>query len=126
MERYEPTDRVAMLREQSCQSPMMSESVPRGWGARRDLLLLEGWIAAAGQPTARLRRSSSRAYRIDHDSVVISDHELIVGCPDLSPLTEDEQARLAANGYSVTDCILLSADPDYRPGGIATNATEAR
>jgi trans-4-hydroxy-L-proline dehydratase len=74
---------------------MMSPVRSRGWGPRRDLLLYEGWAEAACQPTTRLRRSASRAYRLEHDAVVINDHELIVGCPDLSELTESEQGRLA-------------------------------
>ena len=91
----EPTDRILALREQTLESPMMTLT-PRGWGPRRDLLLCEGWMAAAGQPTTRLRRAGSRAYRLNHEPVVISDHEIIVGCPDLSPLTAEEQLRMAA------------------------------
>jgi len=30
------------------------------------------------------------------------------------------------DGFSVTDCVLLSADPDYRPEGLAANAAETR
>jgi len=105
MEIPEPTSRIALLREQTRESPMMSQDTPRGWGMRRELLLLEGWLASAGQPTTRLRRSASRAYRMDHDGVVINDHELTVGCPDLSPLTEDEQARLRAIGDAAWGCV---------------------
>ncbi|MGE5530936.1 MAG: pyruvate formate lyase family protein, partial [Bacteroidota bacterium] len=43
-------------------------------------------------------RCASQAYRLDHTAVVINDHELIVGHPDLSPLTESEQTRLAEVG----------------------------
>jgi pyruvate-formate lyase len=105
MHRIEPTDRVVMLREQTRMGPMMSERNPRGWGVRRDLLHIEGWIAAADQPTSRLRRAASRAYRLDHTGPVINDLELIVGCPDLSELTEDERARLAEVGKVAPQCI---------------------
>jgi len=93
MNRIEPTRRVEMLREQAFQSPMMAQVPIHSQGLRRELLLTEGWIAAAAQPTTRLRRAASQAYCMDHMRVVINDHELIVGCPDFSDLTEDEQTR---------------------------------
>lgn len=95
MDRLEPTERVTVLREQTLSCPMMTIT-PRGWGPRRELLLCEGWMASAAALTTRLRRAGSRAWRLDHEPVVIGEHELIVGTPDLSPLTADEQARLAA------------------------------
>ncbi|MBQ6893012.1 MAG: pyruvate formate lyase family protein, partial [Clostridia bacterium] len=39
----------------------------------------------------RLRRANAEAYLLDNMEPVINDGELIVGLPDLSPLTEDEQ-----------------------------------
>jgi pyruvate-formate lyase len=98
MQIMEPTSRVVALREQTLASPMMAELPQNTWGPRRELLLWEGWAASAGQPTTRLRRAASRAYRMDHNAVVIGDHELIVGAPDNSALTEAEQARLAGMG----------------------------
>jgi len=77
---------------------MMSALPSHSWGLRRDLLLHEGWVAGAGQPTTRLRRAASQAYRLDHTPAVINDLELIVGCPDFSPLTEGEQERRAELG----------------------------
>jgi formate C-acetyltransferase len=82
------------LREKILQCPMMSELPCHTWGPRRGLLLAEGWIASADQPTTRLRRAASQAYRLDHTAPVIGEHELIVGCPDHSELTADEQQRL--------------------------------
>lgn len=105
MDRMEPTDRTVKLREQICRWPMMAELPSHTWGPRRDLALCEGWLASEGQPTTRLRRSASRAYRMDHSKVVIGDHELIVGCSDLSALTEDEQRRLAQIGEAAPRCI---------------------
>ena len=84
MDRMEPTRRVEMLRERTFQSPMMAHVPIHSHGLRRELLLTEGWVAAATQPTTRLRRAASQVYRMDHMGVVINDHELIVGCPDLS------------------------------------------
>lgn len=98
MENLEPTSRTVKLREQVCLCPMMAELPSHTWGPRRDLQLLEGWVEAVGQPTTRLRRCASWAHYLDHSAVVIGDHELIVGCPDLAPLTEDEQKRLAESG----------------------------
>jgi trans-4-hydroxy-L-proline dehydratase len=98
METLSPTSRAVKLREQTCQGPMMAELPQNTWGPRRDLLLWEGWAASGDQPTTRLRRCASLAYRMDHEAVVINDHELIVGCPDLSPLTPHEQHRLAEVG----------------------------
>ncbi len=98
MDTLEPTSRIVKLREQTLRGPMMAELPQHTWGPRRELQLYEGWIQAAGQPTTRLRRSASHVYRLDHEAVVINDHELIVGCPDLSALTESEQARLAELG----------------------------
>lgn len=96
MERFRPTERVVALREQTLQGAMMAGLPQNTWGPRRELQLAEGWLAAGDQPTTRLRRAASRAYRLDHTVPVIHDQELIVGCPDLSPLTAAEQARVAA------------------------------
>ncbi|MCE5239079.1 hypothetical protein LLH23_11355 [bacterium] len=104
MQIMEPTSRIAALREQTLASPMMAELPQNTWGPRRELLLWEGWAASAGQPTTRLRRCASRAYRMDHNAVVINDLELIVGAPDNSALTESEQARMAKMG-EMAGCI---------------------
>jgi len=104
MESLEATSRIVTLREQTCQGPMMAELPHHTWGPRRELHLCEGWLASADQPTTRLRRCASRAYRLHHNAVVINDHELIVGCPDLSALTESEQTRLAELG-EIARCV---------------------
>lgn len=88
-----PSNKVRKLREQTFLGPMMSELPSHSWGLRGGILQCEGWMAAADQPTMRLRRAASLAYRMDHERVVINDHELIVGCPDLAKLTEDEDRR---------------------------------
>lgn len=93
MNSMEPTSRIKKLREQTFLCPMMAELPSHSQGLRRELLLHEGWINSAAQPTTRLRRAASQAYRMDHMEVVIDDNELIVGCPDFSELTEDEQRR---------------------------------
>ncbi|NLE67812.1 MAG: hypothetical protein GX608_10350 [Lentisphaerae bacterium] len=93
-DRMPASDRIKRLREQTFRYPMMAELPQNSWGPRRRLALGEGWLQSAGQPTARLRRAASQACRLDHEPAVIHDHELIVGCPDLSALTEAEQKRL--------------------------------
>jgi pyruvate-formate lyase len=108
---YEATDRIVRLREQTLRCPMMSELAGQGWGPRKGLLLAEGWIASAGQPTTRLRRTASLVYRMAHEGVVINDHELIVGCADLSELTEDEQRRLDELANTVRRCVPQSRGP---------------
>lgn len=94
MDFIEPTERTIRLREQILCCPMMAELPSHTWGPRRDLLLAEGWVASAGELTTRLRRAASHACRLDNTAPVIGENELIVGCPDLSALTEDEQERL--------------------------------
>ena len=42
---------------------------------------------------------------MERENVIINDHELIVGCPDLSRLTEDEQRRLEKMGDVARTCI---------------------
>ncbi|MEN6545621.1 MAG: pyruvate formate lyase family protein [Armatimonadia bacterium] len=94
MDLIEPTERTMKLRKQILLCPMMAELPSHTWGPRRDLLLAEGWVASAGELTTRLRRAASHAHRLDHSEIVIGESELIVGCPDLSALTEDEEQRL--------------------------------
>ncbi len=84
---------------------MMADMPPGTWGARRELLLCEGWLAAVSQPTSRLRRCASHAWRLNHSAVVINDHELIVGCPDLSALNETEQKRFDEISAMVQQCM---------------------
>lgn len=105
MMNLEATDRVLTLREQTLLCPMIAQLPHNSWGPRRELHLYEGWIESVDQPTTRLRRCASRAYRLDHSAIVINDHELIVGCPDFSELTESEQARLAEIGEMARLCI---------------------
>ena len=100
-----PTDRTRKLREQTFLGPMMSELPSHSWGLRRGLLLCEGWVCSGDQPTTRLRRAASLAHRMERERVVINDHELIVGCPDLSRLTEDERRRSEGMGEVARKCI---------------------
>ena len=105
MNSMEPTSRIKTLREQTFLCPMMSELPIHSWGLRRELLLHEGWINSGTQPTTRLRRAASQAYHMDHMEVVIDDNELIVGCPDLSRLTEDEQRRFDKVSEIARKCV---------------------
>ncbi|MCK5806113.1 MAG: hypothetical protein KAI66_24990, partial [Lentisphaeria bacterium] len=105
MNDMKPTKRIEKLREQTFSSPMMAELPSHSWGLRRGVLLCEGWIDSGNQPTTRLRRAASQAYRMERERVNINDHELIVGCPDLSGLTEDERGRLAETTEIARMCI---------------------
>ena len=90
---------------------MMAYLPHHGHGLRRELLLTEGWINAAAQPTTRLRRAAAQAYRMDHMGVVINDHELIVGCPDFSELSPDEQKRFDDVSEVARKCIPRGRGP---------------
>ena len=105
MNTMEPTSRIEKLREQTFRCPMMAYLPVHSQGLRRELLLTEGWIKSAAQPTTRLRRAAAQAYRMDHMGVVLNDHELIVGCPDFSALSEDEQERFDQVSKIARQCI---------------------
>ena len=68
----QPTDRMRKLREQTFRGPMMSELPSHSWGPWRRLRLCEGLVASVGQPTTRLRRAASLAYRLEHECVAIN------------------------------------------------------
>ena len=88
------TDRVVKLREVVLHSPIFERSIRTFRPERVSLLFLEGWAAAVNMPTLTLRRAHAEAYVLRNMPQVINSDELIVGCPDFSPLTEDEILRL--------------------------------
>ena len=59
--------------------------------ARAAYLFAEGWVKYSQKTTTRIRRACAEAYVLDHMKPVINDDELIVGCPDFTPLNEYEQ-----------------------------------
>lgn len=59
--------------------------------ARAAYLFAEGWRKYSQKTTTRIRRACSEAHVLDCMEPVINDDELIVGCPDFTPLNEQEQ-----------------------------------
>ncbi|MBU0716437.1 MAG: hypothetical protein KJ964_13865 [Verrucomicrobia bacterium] len=98
------TDRVVKLRKAALRAPVFECSIGIFRPERVRLLFLEGWAAAATIPTCRLRRAQAEAYVLRNMPPVINPDELIVGCPDFSPLTEDEIRRsekVASAGHAI-------------------------
>lgn len=93
MKLISPTDRVIKLREATLRSPVFERSIRNYRPERPSLLFIEGWIAASDIPTCTLRRAHAEAYILRNMPPVINQNELIVGCPDFSPLTESETLR---------------------------------
>lgn len=89
------TPRVLRLRQAALTSPMLGPGEHRFGGLRAHLLWLEGWLAARDAWTTRLRRSRAFEYMLRHTAPVIDEDELIVGKPDLTPLTPEENERLS-------------------------------
>lgn len=87
------TDRVVKLREATLRSPVFERSIRTFRPERISLLFAEGWAAAVNTPTLMLRRAQAEAYILRNMPPVIHADELIVGCPDFSPLTEEETLR---------------------------------
>ena len=88
------TPRVKALREYYLtQSPMAQNSELACWKCHRSLLLyVEGWKKALNRAdTVRLRRSMAEAYVLEHTVPVILPGELIVGQPDFTPFTPEEE-----------------------------------
>lgn len=89
------TDRVIKLRAAALHAPVLERSIRNTYRPERaGLLFVEGWAAASTIPTVSLRRAQAEAYVLRNMPPVINSDELIVGCPDFSPLSEDEVRRL--------------------------------
>lgn len=56
-------------------------------------LYTQGYLENAAAPTLRLRRAEAERFMLEHTKPIIVPGELIVGQPDFSPFTEDEQAQ---------------------------------
>lgn len=90
-----PTDRIRQLRALYLDSPMMTKNLSFHHSGRQQILWLKGYIEAGYADTSRLRRAYAEAYVLQHMRPVINEGELIVGLPDFSELTDDEQRELA-------------------------------
>lgn len=89
-------DRINRLRDAYLNGPMFVEHLGFNRERRQRLNFLRGLTKNRHLYTTRLRRWNADAYAFDHQQPVINDDELIVGLPDLSPLTPEEQAEYDA------------------------------
>ena len=91
----EISERIPILREYYLNnSPMATNRDLAPWKCHRSLLLyLEGYENARSEPTLRLRRAKAEAYMLENSKPIIVKGELIVGQPDFTPFSEDEQTR---------------------------------
>lgn len=96
MQLPEKTQRIANLREYYLNnSKMATDKETVCWKCHRSLLLyFEGWCRSCwSTDTARIRKSAAEAYMLENTRPVIIPGELIVGQPDFTPFSEDEQKR---------------------------------
>ena len=92
------TERVKRLRKYYLEnSPMSVNREFAPWLCHRSLLLYqEGFEAARGKAdTLRIRRSMAEKHLLENTLPVIVDGELIVGQPDLSDFSAEEQHRFS-------------------------------
>ena len=110
------TERVKKLRTAYLNAPMVSKQLGYKYLRNNEsfsifgfclqkqrLLFTDGWIKNKTAYSTRLRRAGATAYVLENMPVVIDDYELIVGKPDLSALSEDEQNKLAQHERSMDD-----------------------
>ncbi len=76
------------------------------WLCHRTLLLyVEGWESNVASPTVRLRRAAAECYMLENVKPVICPNELIVGQPDYSPFTPDEEELFKEKQHFYNDII---------------------
>ncbi|MBR0326194.1 MAG: hypothetical protein IIX09_00165, partial [Clostridia bacterium] len=86
-------DRINLLRDTYLNGPMFQCRLSFNRCRRQRLNFFRALSQNGHLYTTRLRRWYADAYVFDHMSPVIHDGELIVGLPDVSPLTEEEQTE---------------------------------
>ena len=86
----QPTPRVVLLREHA----LLHSRPTWAFGERGELLRCRGWLEHRGASSHIVRRACTKAYLFQHARPAIDPGELIVGKPDPSPLTADEQEEL--------------------------------
>lgn len=90
------SSRIEKLREYYLNnSPMSINKNLVCWKCHRSLMLYnEGWERSEiSADTVRLRRSAAEAYMLENTRPIIIPGELIVGQPDLSDFSDDEEKR---------------------------------
>ncbi len=90
------TPRVEALREACLNSEMARCKLPYERARRMSLLYRQGWNACRDVENPLLRRAYADAYLLDRMTPVIIPGELIVGQPDFSPLTPEEEEAMRA------------------------------
>jgi len=87
------TDRVKNLREWYLgHSPMSVNRDLVAWKCHRSLYYyVEGWIKSSGAATVRLRRAMAEAHMLRSLEPVIDAGELVVGQPDFTPFSPEEE-----------------------------------
>ncbi|MBQ4598745.1 MAG: hypothetical protein IJB19_02420 [Clostridia bacterium] len=85
--------RIERLRKLYLASPMFTDNLSFNRTRRQRLHFLRAFAQSGHLYSTRLRRSAADAYLFDNMAPVIHEDELIVGLPDVSPLTPEEQAE---------------------------------
>ncbi len=88
------TERVEKLREAYQHCPMMVHRLSYAKERRQWLLFRRGWEEHPETDNMILRRAYADAYVVAHMEPVITEGELLVGQPDFSPLTPEEEAEM--------------------------------
>lgn len=91
----EATERVQYLRNWYIDhAPMSVNRDLVCWKCHRSLYYyVEGWMAATDAETVRIRRAKAEAYMLEHLQPVIDKQELLVGQPDFTPFSAEEQEK---------------------------------
>ena len=84
-------DRINSLRAFYKTTPIFTENIFYNRQRRQRLNFMRALSKNGNLYSYRLRRARADAYLLDNMEPVINDGELIVGLPDLSPLTEEEK-----------------------------------
>ncbi|MDD4495512.1 MAG: pyruvate formate lyase family protein [Eubacteriales bacterium] len=84
-------ERIKSLRAFYKTGPVFSEWVSFNRQRRQGLNYMRAFYRNGYLYSYKLRRANAEAYLLDNMEPVINDGELIVGLPDLSPLTAEEQ-----------------------------------
>ena len=93
MKEYPITPRTEKLREAYMNCEMAKHRLFYGRARRMRLLYVRGWRKYADAENTILRKALADAYLLDNLEPVIVDGELILGQPDFSPLSPEEEAE---------------------------------
>lgn len=91
--KQEAIDRLKRIRELYLQGPVFVDRIGYTRTRRQRLNYMKALEGNGHLYSYRLRKSHADAYLLDHMEPVINDDELLVGLPDVTPLTEEEAAE---------------------------------